>query len=838
MFYLLNYSFCFYFILFYNILISNAKSLNCHLPEKCRLENVDPSAIWCDINNDTYEFKFKQPTPVIITGEKCDINGYKHFPQTIIFRWTTKDLSILDEQFNFTNVISYFNYFKFAGRFEAHFWNLKGFDIEMLKNLNSSETSPDLSIYLANCPLDFYHKRRRINSCQDIIDSNLTDIESIFQIKTGYNGFPSAFRLQNVEYKRSICPLIFSNSQIKLFRLEGLVDTFYKKNVLSFSNDAFKNLISEIKNLEILKAQNIKLDLNLFHASVFKFTEDINIANGWLNSINENAFKGLDNLKYIRIGSSVFRKINHKQGINWIRQINQGVDLNVSRLIPLNFRSFKCIEIPESGFELKSVLGLPEEDFCIYTDFPFNQMVIVYKLLVSYGKPKGKNASYDDFTCTYLWLVQHTVNYYIYFKSIKTNRDLLFENFQRILNSKAFKSISKCNFTERISYCNKSNFQTKDIWDESDFFILNKKFQTAFKSLLYPTALFGLVTNIIIVVIILKKDNSDLFKGIKHYSYLWLNSIFCIMILVIELLSWITECFFPFEVFCPEIRKLVAIQFFKIIFKECFVTLFRFMCNFTYVAFALNRINLIGKDHGKIVTFFSEVGIKKYIVITLLISATFSWIKFFTYKVNHSNPEANYPITNELSIYIYNFKNAFYVFYFIFSFISSFVNYLLFVVITVIIDICMAVQLRRTLEDKSKKSESLNQKQNETKKTEFEEAVNKAIKMVVLNTAIGIFFKIPLSIIPLINLYYTIYSSQNAVYQYTHPYFRYIFRLLQDSEIYYGIEDMASFFFTLSLSIQMFIYKRFDRKFRTGYERLINRALFEKPKNNDSNFSS
>ena len=61
---------------------------------------------------------------------------------------------------------------------------------------------------------------------------------------------------------------------------------------------------------------------------------------------------------------------------------------------------------------------------------------------------------------------------------------------------------------------------------------------------------------------------------------------------------------------CSKIRKLFAIEFFKIIFQECFFKFFRSICNFTYIAFALNRIGLSGKDHGKIVTFMNEVRVK------------------------------------------------------------------------------------------------------------------------------------------------------------------------------------------------------------------------------------
>ena len=56
----------------------------------------------------------------------------------------------------------------------------------------------------------------------------------------------------------------------------------------------------------------------------------------------------------------------------------------------------------------------------------------------------------------------------------------------------------------------------------------------------------------------------------------------------------------------------------------------------------------------------------------------------------------------------------------------------------------MVVQLRRVLGEKTKKSESMNKKQNDAKKAENENIVNKAIKIVlkivvVLNSSIGIF---------------------------------------------------------------------------------------------------
>ena len=283
-----------------------------------------------------------------------------------------------------------------------------------------------------------------------------------------------------------------------------------------------------------------------------------------------------------------------------------------------------------------------------------------------------------------------------------------------VVLSKEYQSISTCDFQYKLSLCNKSTYQTKNWWGKIDYIILNKKLQSAFKIGQYLVALFGIVTNLLVVIIMLHKKNKETFKDLNHYSYLWINSVFNLLILIITIVSWISECFYPFEVFCPEIRKAIFTQYFKIIFKEAIVALLKFMCNFTYVAFALNRIALIGKDHSKIVKFISELDIRVYYLVTFLISFSLSWIKYFKYQVNNFEPNLNYPISNEWDIITLLFtKNSFNTdkytsykipdrLYFIYNSISDLINYVIFVIICLIIDIFMVVRLKQTLDEKLK----------------------------------------------------------------------------------------------------------------------------------------
>lgn len=76
----------FFFCIYFNVVFtSTANVFNCHLPDGCRLErgyimdsydmnemgkHFDIFMIMCDINNNEFRFKFKNP-PNFVTGEKC-----------------------------------------------------------------------------------------------------------------------------------------------------------------------------------------------------------------------------------------------------------------------------------------------------------------------------------------------------------------------------------------------------------------------------------------------------------------------------------------------------------------------------------------------------------------------------------------------------------------------------------------------------------------------------------------------------------------------------------------------------------------------------------------------
>ena len=152
-----------------------------------------------------------------------------------------------------------------------------------------------------------------------------------------------------------------------------LADTFYKKSVLSFTSESYLNLNSTVLIVAMENIQSINIDLNLLNPSVFNYTLEIYILSGTLNSIDGEIFKHLKKLLQIYINALSFRKLNHKQGIEWIKQWNIGLNINLT-----NIRQIPK-EIILRGINGKPLERFPrifpDEDFCLYVDFPFKQNV-------------------------------------------------------------------------------------------------------------------------------------------------------------------------------------------------------------------------------------------------------------------------------------------------------------------------------------------------------------------------------------------------------------------------------------------------------------------------------
>ena len=213
-----------------------------------------------------------------------------------------------------------------------------------------------------------------------------------------------------------------------------------------------------------------------------------------------------------------------------------------SKIKHINFQCYYIVQ------EENMARVFPDEDFCLYVNYPFDQLVLISQYC-TYSKFLYLLHNNIDFSCTYLWLVKYYQKYYdaFYYQNIEAyysygkidqTTSMITKNLYRVLSDVKYNaSLKRCNFDKMSQNCNRSAYKVKDIWGRFDYMILNTKLEISIRIASYVVSLLGIVTNLIVIITILAKKNTESFKDIKHYSYLWINSLFSILMLFIQLRS-------------------------------------------------------------------------------------------------------------------------------------------------------------------------------------------------------------------------------------------------------------------------------------------------------------
>ena len=185
-------------------------------------------------------------------------------------------------------------------------------------------------IYLINSDLRFTIDGKIIKTCSDIISAynERFKIDSLFQVPLVLE---RRFYLFGCRFPPTLCPLIFNKSFINYFFILDIVDTFYKTNLIKFSNEPFEDLNSYIMTLYISHSENIILDTTFLNSFVFENLHNIH-AMCSVGSISIDLFTSLKKLSNINFVTIHFRKLIHRNGIEWINGINRDVHVNLSNL--------------------------------------------------------------------------------------------------------------------------------------------------------------------------------------------------------------------------------------------------------------------------------------------------------------------------------------------------------------------------------------------------------------------------------------------------------------------------------------------------------------------------
>ena len=395
----------------------------CNIPDKCNILKshdliADKKYISCliqigskvgfkkSVTNDTYKtlnetyktYKSLNETIFEVFFKTSRYNPSKFHKNVVDFKEFLESF-ILNNSYGFT---------------QLEFHSFKGFDIDLF-DLDQNDISyinftHRIDLVCVECVFEFYKDEKQIETCEEMNKAvGLNGPKSIFQIPSSFLN-PIGIQLILSEYKTKICPLAFKNFYTEDLYIVGY-NSFYSRRVLIFSNEtsSFSNLNSKVNSL-LINIPNVDIDLNFINPSIFRNLLSLELMTK-VNSIQSDLFMKMRNISKISIEYEYFRSLIHKQGIEWIKNINNELKVNIndSNDLKRNFHHIKYINIQVNNVINKISLTdsiaviFPEEDFCLYKDYPFYQLVYI----INTKTASLEYSSEIKFACTFLFLIQY-----------------------------------------------------------------------------------------------------------------------------------------------------------------------------------------------------------------------------------------------------------------------------------------------------------------------------------------------------------------------------------------------------------------------------------------------
>jgi hypothetical protein len=479
---------------------------------------------------------------------------------------------------------------------------------------------------------------------------------------------------------------------------------------------------------------------------------------GMIGSIQPDLFKeSFQQLDNINIRVSCLANFFHLVGLEWTGYLS-----NLNSNIRIHFH-----ENDEQGFNewLKPGFGYtyPNRDLCIFSRFAFLQppqkkqdgsLALVVPLIEA-------NLTINGCTDSVAWLTHDyqlyddglAVQYKFCWNASSYNKDIL------VLLSKINQCLSLSNGS-----LNQAKNEQADNQIYTDYYQIVFIFQITIDILtfvLIPFAcILGLLLNARVVWTVLKKGKEELDE--EFYKYMTLNSIFNCLFCFIYAFYPINSCLrYEKGYFCSLIFNSMGAQVFKIVFVGYFGEVFKMCSNISYILITINRYMLVGKGHNFIFENISKWSIKQVIRVTIVFSLLINIGHCFQYRINYGWGEvlATYEI-NQLTIDIYPSIVVFNSLFQVYSIVYFVFNFVVFFLINTSAEASLVLNMRREIAEKRKKieeeitvsaannlsdSEVVNKVIMSKQKKIAEDAKKetKAIKMVVANSLVNFFLRLP-----------------------------------------------------------------------------------------------
>lgn len=219
----------------------------------------------------------------------------------------------------------------------------------------------------------------------------------------------------------------------------------------------------------------------------------------------------------------------------------------------------------------------------------------------------------------------------------------------------------------------------------------------------------GIVTNSLVITIVNHKLNKKELEE-NQYKFMSVNACCNCLILFFQSFNLITECqkvMLDYSetldgFFCSNVRRSLFSQFYRIIFLEYLTHVLNIMSNLSYISYSINRLSLIGQEHGNFVTKMSKITLKSFFLKTVFFCLALPVSKIFTFKPNFIWPEMDYPLLFEFRIS--ELKNSLLFLYYISSIVYNLVNTFGFTIINLVVDINILFTMKKVIAERNKKS--------------------------------------------------------------------------------------------------------------------------------------
>ena len=280
---------------------------------------------------------------------------------------------------------------------------------------------------------------------------------------------------------------------------------------------------------------------------------------------------------------------------------------------------------------LNKLYEYPDEDWCLFKSAIYNKNIQLYPDLKEYEK--------SNISCVLIGFLKNQniieIKEYSWYKRCCINNSKYLNIF-----------IQNCNNLKCLDLSKEMN----DTFVEFDYYdFVNTIFylQVIFEYVLQPLiSVIGILGNLLIICILKTKNNRKDFKD-KIYNYIFYNSFFNLIILLLNFLEYISKCSLIRGLYCPIIRETLAVQY-TFILNNFLENFFMSCSNLNLLFFSIERLRNILNDDIKRLSKISNFIDKHCLVLTFFLSFLINFCKLFEYVINKEYDQFNFPTQRDV----------------------------------------------------------------------------------------------------------------------------------------------------------------------------------------------